>query len=113
VPPFSEGETAYFTAFSMSGCSSRLGTIAESAVSSMAYSSFRRSPKRSFSVVKYRFIASISCLSVTFFIGSWSSVYRRNSDNRMTVWFAVRFSLSRIRVEIAFSVLKRKCGLSW
>ena len=58
-------------------------------------------------------MASISCRSVTFFIGSWSSVYRRNSDSRMTVWFAVRFSLSRIRVEIALRVLNRKCGLSW
>ena len=28
-------------------------------------------------------------------------------DRRMTVWFAVRFSLSRISVEIAFRVLKR------
>jgi len=31
----------------------------------------------------------------------------------VTAWFAVRFWLSRISVEIAFRVLKRKCGLSW
>ena len=49
-PPSSRGEIAYFTAFSIRGCSSRLGTSASSAGSSTAYSRRSRLPKRSRSV---------------------------------------------------------------
>src|SRR6266404_5800205 len=73
-PPCSRADTAYFSEFSSNGCSSRLGTRALSAGSSIAYSSRSRSPKRSRSVPRYRSSASISWRRVTFFIGSWSRV---------------------------------------
>src|ERR1700686_1555896 len=73
-PPCSRAATAYFSEFSSNGCSSRLGTRALSAGSSIAYSSRSRSPKRSRSVPRYRSSASSSWRRVTFFIGSWSRV---------------------------------------
>src|SRR6516164_7458473 len=60
LPPSSRADTAYFSEFSSSGCSSRLGTSASSAPSSMAYSRCNRSPNRSRSVPRYRSSASIS-----------------------------------------------------
>src|ERR1700690_3796950 len=111
-PPCSRGSTPCFTAFSTRGWSTSAGTMPCMASSGASIDTCSRLPKRTCSISRKRRTNSSSSATEISGVSVASSVRRRKSLRREIMFAAAEFCPSTTSVEIALSVLNRKCGSS-